>query len=354
MHSKKVQAWGASAPTVLVVNFCAHTSDLNFERALYSHGGQQLRLFMKKAGFDMDTVHYASLIPFAPILDQTERLLVPAKGIPNELKKWLKVGTKYLKPDLFPHLAEFQSLLKRLKPNLVITLGTEATSLITGEQKHSEVRGTVMPSSLDSSIKVMPITHPAGIFRMPQAQVVFSADLAKAVKETKFPEVRRVRREITIPETFEDCQDWWKANGIKGGMLTVDIETVPSYKVITCIGFATSTTKGLTIPLYQKDKAGGHYWSPSEELYVVQFIGTLLANPAFELNFQGGAYDVQWIYEQLGLPSMNYRHDTMLMHHALYPEMRKGLGFLASLYTTEPSWKGMVSFKKDAGDKADG
>jgi hypothetical protein len=29
----------------------------------------------------------------------------------------------------------------------------------------------------------------------------------------------------------------------------------------------------------------------------------------------------------------------MLLHHALYPEMQKGLGFLGSIYSNEPAWK---------------
>ena len=33
--------------------------------------------------------------------------------------------------------------------------------------------------------------------------------------------------------------------------------------------------------------------------------------------------------------------DTMLLHHALYPEMLKGLGFLGSIYSDEISWKQM-------------
>ena len=31
----------------------------------------------------------------------------------------------------------------------------------------------------------------------------------------------------------------------------------------------------------------------------------------------------------------------MLLHHALYPEMLKGLGFLGSIYSEEIAWKSM-------------
>jgi hypothetical protein len=29
----------------------------------------------------------------------------------------------------------------------------------------------------------------------------------------------------------------------------------------------------------------------------------------------------------------------MILHHALYPELPKGLGFMGSIYTNESSWK---------------
>jgi hypothetical protein len=40
----------------------------------------------------------------------------------------------------------------------------------------------------------------------------------------------------------------------------------------------------------------------------------------------------------------SFEDDTMLLHHALYPEMQKDLGFLGSIYTNEASWK--INHKK--------
>jgi hypothetical protein len=37
----------------------------------------------------------------------------------------------------------------------------------------------------------------------------------------------------------------------------------------------------------------------------------------------------------------------MLLHHSLFPEMLKGLGFLGSIYTNEQSWKLMSRPKAD-------
>jgi hypothetical protein len=55
--------------------------------------------------------------------------------------------------------------------------------------------------------------------------------------------------------------------------------------------------------------------------------------------FQNGLYDIHFLWRKYGIAPARCEHDTMLLHHALHPEMLKGLGFLGSLYSTEPAWK---------------
>jgi DNA polymerase I-like protein with 3'-5' exonuclease and polymerase domains len=62
--------------------------------------------------------------------------------------------------------------------------------------------------------------------------------------------------------------------------------------------------------------------------------------------FQNGVYDLQYLL-RMGLTVNNCAHDTMLLHHSLFPEMKKGLGFLASIYSSEASWKLMRHEKAD-------
>jgi len=57
--------------------------------------------------------------------------------------------------------------------------------------------------------------------------------------------------------------------------------------------------------------------------------------------FQNGLYDIHFLWRRYGISVPNAIDDTMLMHHAFQPEMEKGLGFLASIYTDEQSWKFM-------------
>lgn len=353
MVGKKLESWGSNAPTILVVGFAGHSTDIPFGRVMQSKGAQVLRNAFKNSGIDFGSCRFTTLMPFAPPLDQVETLLQPAKGIPAELKPFLKIGTKYLKPEYFKHLAEFQASLAELKPNLIVSLGAEACQLLTGKML-SDVRGTVLPCVYAESTKVLPVFHPSMIFKQAGAEAIFNADLRKVLKESGYPEIRRTRREIVIPECVEDCQDWWREKVIARGIkrVALDIETVPSYRVITCIGFAAGPEHSISIPFYSKARC--HYWSPSEELFLLRFLRAALEDSGIEFIMQGGAYDSQWVYEQLGLRCFNYNHDTMLLHHSLFPEMKKGLAFLASIYTDEPSWKSMVKFKKEAGEKTDG
>jgi hypothetical protein len=45
------------------------------------------------------------------------------------------------------------------------------------------------------------------------------------------------------------------------------------------------------------------------------------------------------LWRTMGIPVPFASDDTMLLHHALQPELDKGLAFLGSIYTNEAAWK---------------
>ncbi len=83
---------------------------------------------------------------------------------------------------------------------------------------------------------------------------------------------------------------------------------------------------------------GGSYWGDeSHELRAWACVRALLESPIPKI-FQNGLFDITYL-SRLGFRPRNVKHDTMLLHHALFPEMQKGLGFLGSVYTNEAAWK---------------
>jgi hypothetical protein len=71
---------------------------------------------------------------------------------------------------------------------------------------------------------------------------------------------------------------------------------------------------------------------------VLQLVATILRSPAPKV-FQNGLYDLHYIWRTWRIAPRNCLHDTMLRHHAEYPELPKSLGFMGSVYTDELSWK---------------
>ena len=48
----------------------------------------------------------------------------------------------------------------------------------------------------------------------------------------------------------------------------------------------------------------------------------------------------------MNIKTLGFRDDTMIMHHCLYEELPKSLGFMGSIYTNEASWKLMRRFEE--------
>ncbi|RMD52343.1 hypothetical protein D6827_00160, partial [Candidatus Parcubacteria bacterium] len=117
---------------------------------------------------------------------------------------------------------------------------------------------------------------------------------------------------------------------------------------ITEIGFASADGKyAMVIPFVRYTNEDKNYWATLEEEKEAWEIVKILLDtkPVIGQNFQ---YDMGFLWRYMGIAPKSFLGDTMLLHHTLYPELKKSLGFLGSLYTNEPAWKFM---RKDAKTK---
>lgn len=200
-------------------------------------------------------------------------------------------------------------------------------------------------SATEPSVKVVPTFHPAAVSRQWSWRPITVADIIKAGREAQYPELIRPERYVTINPSLYDIFAW-KAivEASPPPLLAVDIET--QWKMIKCIGFARSRSEALVIPFLDGGKPGHNYWTTFEEERTAWLaVKEILESDTPKL-FQNGMYDLQYIFK-MGIKPQNVKHDTMLLHHSLFPEMRKGLGFLGSIYTNEAAWKLMGRPKAD-------
>lgn len=247
---------------------------------------------------------------------------------------------KYVKRDLSPQLDRLADELEFQNPNLVVALGNTPTWALLGQTSITKVRGTTQLSTHTiRGFKVLPTYHPAAIMYQWSLRPIAVIDLQKAKREAEFPEIRRPKRRIFIPEIVEDLYAFEQQYIRRDGRLSVDIETAGNQ--ITSISFAPSPDVSLVIPIFHRSRVGRSYWTSYEsEVAAVAFIARILGGETRK-TFQNGLFDIAFLWRCYGIKVMNADEDTMLLHHAIQPESLKGLGFLGSIYTDEGNWKRM-------------
>lgn len=242
---------------------------------------------------------------------------------------------KYVDLQYQTELDRLHKELEDVQPNLVIALGNTAAWALLRRPGVRNIRGAIAESFL--GYKILPTYHPAAVMRNWKIRPVVLADFDKAKREREFHEVRRPRREIWLEPTLEDVHKFFEDYLIPVPDIACDIETFGD--MITCIGFAASVDRAIVIPFYDPTKPDKNYWADAlEELEVWTCIQDLLNMPK-RFVFQNGIYDMSFLWLTMGIQCPSAAEDTMLMHHAMQPEMEKGLAFLGSIYTDEPSWK---------------
>lgn len=244
----------------------------------------------------------------------------------------------FVKPEYLPEIARLKAQLEEVKPNIVIGMGNTALWALTGKVGIDKYRGALLESSLVPGLKCIFTYHPASLFRNWSRRSVVVLDLAKSKEEAETPERNFVSREVWLEPTLVDLEEF-EHKYIDGcSLLSFDIET--SDEQITCIALAPDPYHAIVLPFVDERKAAFCYWpTRAEEVLAWKWLKKVLEGPIPKLA-QNGMYDTSWL-RNAGVHVRAFHEDTMLLHHALQPEERKGLGVLASLYAKEDAFKQM-------------
>lgn len=275
-----------------------------------------------------------------PPNNNLEHFMCSKKELPeNYCHGPIKQG-KYIRPEYLHHVERLKEEIAQCQPNLVVALGNTALWAVLGTSRIGALRGTI--STCQGNIKVLPTYHPAAVCRNWAYRPIVIADLLKAKRESAYPDLRRPRRMLLVNPTVAEIEEFFR---VLAPRYAVDIETEKGQ--IEMIGFAESRDRAIVIPFVDWTKPGRSYWeTEGEEQYVWDLVARVIESPDCELLYQNGLYDLQYIW-RIGITPRRCTEDTMLLHHALHPEMQKGLAFLGSVYTNEPAWKLMRSGKHE-------
>lgn len=235
-------------------------------------------------------------------------------------------------------------------PNLkyIVIFGNEALEALTGNVGILKWRGSIVNVELGSrTVQALITFNPALVTRMNSmlkmkhtvvpirnADFMFKMDINK-LKALKAGKLSPYVINPIINPTRSEAIDFITNLRDERKPVAFDIETFAAETA--CIGFANSTSTGMSIPFYKRECY--HYFNPGDELEVRKAIQGLLSDPNVPLIAQNGIFDCLWLWFKDRIKVNPLRMDTLLAHHTLYPTLGHSLQFLTAQYTTHPYYK---------------
>lgn len=312
--------------------------DLEVGELFSGSSGDELTKLLSEAGIKRSECYITSVFKSRPPNGSLENWCVSKKELPLDYSYPYLYYGKYVAPQYLVQVEETKNELRQLSPNLILALGSTA-SWFFNLGPISTSRGIVAGTEFG---KVIPTFDPGAVLRQWSNRTVVLADLLKAAHEATFPDVRRPQRELWIEPTLSEVHTFFTRHLFPAREISLDIENPGGQ--LHCLALAPSPTIAICIPFIDPRKPDRCYWTYSEECSVWRLIRKLLVDGTISRRYrmigQNLLYDVQHL-AKAGCKLASIDDDTMLAHHAMYPEMRKGLGFLGSIYTNELSWKQM-------------
>jgi uracil-DNA glycosylase family 4 len=238
--------------------------------------------------------------------------------------------------------------LNKFQPNCVLLLG--ATALWASGVYHgiNVYRGTVF-KGFNDWYKCIATFSPSYVNKVWDESPLFLFDVLRAADQAASAELSLPVRKLEVTLTASEIIS--RLNAIKPGMLvSVDIEGgVPNPEAdthrnldgVTCIGISTEPTNAWIIPLQDfDDLTKGNVMLAFNKMMSNRDIPKVLQNSMYDYTVLG------WLWR---INTRNIAHDTMLSGWECYPELSKGLGTQASIWTMEPYYK----FERTSGAELD-
>lgn len=293
--------------------------------------GYELNRMLALAGIDRNECLVTNVFNMRPAGNNIEAICGPkSTGAPD----WpALIRGKYVRAEYMHHVRRMQKEIDAFNPNVILALGNTPLWALTKRTGIKNYRGAI---SMSGTRKVVPTYHPAAVMREWKLRPIAIADMKKAAAHSTFPEYHRPSRELWLEPAISDLYRFYDQYIEPSNLVAADIET--PFGQISEISFAPDPNHCLVIPFYCK--ARPNYWPTlDEEIEAWKFVRYVCeTKPLAGQNFM---FDMQHLWQEVRIPCPGLDHDSMLLHHALQPEMEKSLGFLGSIYCDEQSWKFM-------------
>jgi hypothetical protein len=240
--------------------------------------------------------------------------------------------------------------LHEFRPNCVLALGRYALrafkpSLVRATKSGDFIaignyRGSIYWAETEvlphDNRKLVACYHPTYIQQQYGDLPLFKSDVARAVKQSKFPELRSTERVINIRPARTEVLIYLDNIRARRLKTAFDIEGYADNIGVTMISIAVTPRECLVIPFFID---GQHYWSLEDEIQIWKALAEYLFDPECEKTCQAAMYELFVLAWSHRFRISGVTSDTMFKHAELSPEMEKSLALQTSIYTEEPFYK---------------
>lgn len=347
MFGPVVPSHGPSPARIVLLAEAPGSEESAQLRPLVGPSGWELKRMLSTIGVDINDCRKINVFSRQP--DANNLHLYTSN---DPARQYRDLGPMVANPVGFmgaEHVGELDRLHREIthaNPNVIVALGNTATWALGLGLGISALRGSVHTTAvhgLSRPVKVLPTFHPAAILRQWDLRVVALADLEKAHVESHSPLFTFDNTHLWINPTLEDLVVFDHEHMERASICAADIETKRGQ--VTCISFAPSTDHSLVIPFWQEGSNPNYWTNPNAEAQAWSFVRKWMERADLTKVFQNGLYDLSYLMAYCSPRSCS--EDSMLLHHSMFSELQKGLGFLGSIYANTPSWKRMRTARRE-------
>lgn len=270
-------------------------------------------------------------------------------------------------PDAVAGLERLREDLRVFRPNCVLLLSKSALRVFRPDLCYQSRKGYVIPlgdwrgsifmvAAMEglAPLKAIAAYHPSFILRSYADLPFFKFDVARAVKQATFPDLRLLERNGNLRPTLQEVLTFIENVRQNRLRATFDIEGYADDVGVTMLSICTDPTTGIVIPFWIDSQ---NYWSTEEEVEVWKAFAGLMYDPFVRKVAHNAFYELFVLAWRHRVVINNLHDDTMMLHWELFPEAagdpsendtgkkkRAGIGRsladCCSIYTEQPYYKG--------------